>query len=81
MSRIETQAEVIEKVESKYFPVPGKMPIPKDLFEIRFKDSEGKVITLEVDYITYHHLDEGDKGRLVYDQMELLAFADKVREL
>lgn len=72
-------ATITDKRNGKYFPYPGKNPIPNDLFEVTFTFEDGQTKTFEVDYITYHHLEVEDQGPLTYDENNIIRFIDKIQ--
>lgn len=77
--KISVEATLSQKYESKYFPIPGRIPWPTEMFEIEFSTATG-TLNFEVDFITYGNLAEGDQGTLVYQGNDIISFADKIHE-
>lgn len=77
--RIEVLATLVEKKDGDYFPIPGRVPTPTQIYELHF-DTENGPILLEVSSFEYDVVETGDHGLLVYEGKKLISFADKIKE-
>ena len=77
--RIEIHATLSEKKDGDYFPIPGRVPQPTQIYELHFDTETGPVI-LEVSAFEYDVVEVGDHGVLVYEGNKLISFGDKIKE-
>lgn len=73
-------AKLIEKKAADYFPIPGKIPTPEQLYELVFETAEG-IFSFEVSVFEYNIVEKGMEGTLVYQGCKLISFADRIKDV
>lgn len=77
--RIEVQATLTNKKDIDYYPIPGRVPQPTQVYELHFDTDTGLVI-LEVSAFEYEVVEIGDHGTLIYEGHKLISFGNKIKE-
>lgn len=77
--RKEIPATLVDKKAQDYFPIPGRVPQPVQIYELHFDTKEGHIM-LEVSSFEYDVVEIGDSGLLVYEGKKLISFGDIIKE-
>lgn len=80
-TKIYQHATLIKKEDTEYFPIPGDLPFPSELYDVQFETDTGEILDCTCSMFEFHVLEEGDSGELEIRDHEIVRFANKIKEI